>query len=72
MVWVTVDVDLADITDDDIEREYLQRDLSGENEIEQRAKQFVQHIRCGDILIGGKHEDDLIDFIHDLANKIVV
>ena len=72
MVWVTVDVDLADISDDDIEGEYLRRDLDGENEIAEHANKFVQHIRCGNITFGGKYKDDLIDFIHDLANKIVV
>lgn len=72
MVWVTVDVDLADISADDIKREYLRRDLGGENEFAEQAKKFVQHIRCGDIRFGGKYADDLEDFIHDLANKLVV
>lgn len=72
MVWVTVDVDLADISGDDIKQEYLRRDLGGENEVAEQAKKFVQHIRCGDILLGGKYDDDLIEFIHDLANKVIV
>lgn len=71
MVWLSVDVDLADISDDDIETEYARRGLGDDNEVEQRAKKFVQYIRCGDILLGGKHEDDLIEFIHDLANKVI-
>lgn len=71
MVWVTVDVDLADISDDDIEREYLRRNLGNEPDTQVEAQKFVQHIRCGEILIGGKHEDDLIEFIHDLANKVI-
>lgn len=72
MVWMTVDVDLSDINSDDLELEYLRRNLGDDNEVEQRAKEFVQHIRCGDITIAGKYADDLIEFMHDLANKLVV
>lgn len=72
MVWVTVDVDLADISADDIKLEYIRRNIGEENEVAEQAKKFVQHIRCGDIRFGGKYADDLIDFIHDLANKVVV
>ena len=72
MVWLSVDVDLADIPDDDIEQEYLNRNLGGENEVAEQAKKFVQHIRCNEISIDGKFSDDLIEFIHDLANKVIV
>lgn len=72
MVWMTVDVDLEDISDDDIKQEYLRRDLGGENEVAEQAKQFVQYIRCNEISIAGKFSDDLIEFIHDLANKVIV
>lgn len=72
MVWLTVDVDLEDIADVDIVREYERRGLGKEDNVQEQAKKFVQHIRCGDIRFGGNHSDDLIEFIHDLANKIVV
>jgi len=72
MVWMTVDVDLEDISDDDIKQEYLRRDLGGENEVAEQAKQLVQYIRCNEISIDGKFSDDLIEFIHDLANKVIV
>jgi hypothetical protein len=74
MAYVTVDVDLSDFSDAEIAQEYRERKLEqfdSEFDLEQRCKEFVQHIRCGNIEIKGRFGNDLVDFLFHVANKVV-
>lgn len=73
MAYITVDVDLCEFSDEEIAREYRERQLdqlADHYSAEDRCRQLAEHIRSGRIEVTGQYGHELVDFVFDIANKI--